>query len=132
MYMEREILTEVQAFCKQPLVLAMVGDGVHTLYVRTKLANATDLKVNELNKKVSAIVNASAQAKAYFKIKDSLTEREEQITHRARNTNIHSHAKNFSIEDYIHATAFEALLGYLYLSGQDERLKEILKNTEIL
>lgn len=130
--MDRKVLTEVDAFSKQPLVLAMVGDGVHTLYVRTNLALATELKVNALNKLVSSKVNAGAQAKAFFAIKNTLTEREEQVARRARNTNIHSHAKNYSIEEYIHATAFEALLGYLYLSGQDERLQQILKQTESL
>ncbi len=127
-----KILTEMEAFDKQPLVLAMVGDSIHTFYVRTKLATETSLKVNELNKRVSANVNASAQAKIYFKIESMLTDREKQVARRARNTNIHSHAKNFSIEDYIHATAFEALLGYLYLSGQDKRLEEILKHSEII
>lgn len=130
--MEREILTEVQAFDKQPLVLAMVGDAVHTLFVRTKLIEKTNLKVNELNKKVSAIVNAGAQARTFFAIKETLSEREEQVARRARNTNIHSRAKNYSIDEYIHATAFEALLGYLYLSGQDDRLNEILNKTELL
>ena len=127
-----KILKEVETFDKQPLVLALVGDGVHTLYVRTKLASTTGLKVNELNKKVSATVNAGWQAKMYHSIETLLTERELQVARRARNTNIHSHAKNYSIEEYIHATAFEALLGYLYLSGQDERLQEILNKTEIL
>ena len=127
--MERKILTEVQAFDKQPLALAMVGDAVYTLFVRTKLIEATNLKVNELNKKVSAIVNAGAQAKVFFEIKDLLTDREQQVARRARNTNIHSHAKNYSIEEYIHATAFEALLGYLYLSGNLDRIRALFALT---
>ena len=130
--MERIVLTEVQAFDKQPLVLAMVGDGVHTLYVRTKLIASTGLKVNELNRRVSSIVNAGAQAKEFFKIEELLTDREKQVAKRARNTNIHSRAKNYSVEEYIHATAYEAVLGYLYLSGQDDRLNEILNKVEIL
>ena len=129
---KREDLTEIEVFDKQPLVLAMVGDAVYTLYVRTRIASKTDLKVNDINKRVSAIVNAGAQAKTFRELEENLTEREKQVARRARNTHIHSHAKNFSIEEYIHATALEALIGYLYLSGQDERLNEILNKVEII
>ena len=129
---KREDLTEIEVFDKQPLVLAMVGDAVYTLYVRTRIASKTDLKVNDINKRVSAIVNAGAQAKTFRELEENLTEREKQVARRARNTHIHSHAKNFSIEEYIHATALEALIGYLYLSGQDERLNEILNKMEII
>lgn len=129
---KREDLTEIEVFDKQPLVLAMVGDAVYTLYVRTRIASKTDLKVNDINKRVSAIVNAGAQAKTFREIEENLTEREKQVARRARNTHIHSHAKNFSIEEYIHATALEALIGYLYLSGQDERLNEILNKVETI
>ena len=125
-------ITEIEAFNKQPLVLAMVGDAVYTLYMRNKLATTTDLKVDALNRKVSKLVNAGAQSKAYFEIASMLNDREKDVARRARNTHIHSHAKNYSIEEYIHATALEAIVGYLYLSDQKERLKEILNKVELL
>lgn len=125
-------LSEMQVFEKQPLVLAIVGDAVYTLYVREKLAKETNLKVNELSRRVSKNVNAKAQHDSYFLIEPMLTERELQVAKRARNTNIHSHAKNYSIEEYIYATAFEALLGYLKLLGREDRLKEIFDKLELL
>jgi len=110
----------------QPLILASVGDSVHTLFIRQKLALLDKYKANALSREVSKIVNAGNQCKIYFKIESELTEEELSIAKRARNTHIHSKAKNFSANDYIHATAFEALLGFLYLTGQEERLKYIL------
>jgi len=110
----------------QPLILASVGDSVHTLFVREKLACLEIYKANELSKQVSKIVNAGNQCKIFFTIETLLTEEELWIAKRARNTHIHSRAKNYSANDYIHATAYEALLGYLYLTGQYERLDYIL------
>lgn len=110
-----------------PLVMAFVGDCVHTLYIKTNVINLYSAKVNTLNKNTAKIINAKAQQQALFKIMDRLTENEIDIVKRARNTNIHSKAKNFSIEEYRYATAFEALIGYLYLSKQFNRLQELLQ-----
>lgn len=110
----------------QPLILASVGDSVHTLYVRTLLAVKDKYKANALSREVSKIVNAGNQCKIYYCIEKELTEEELSIAKRARNTHIHSKAKNYSANDYIHATAFEAVLGFLYLTGQKERLNYIL------
>lgn len=110
----------------QPLILASVGDSVHTLYVRTLLAVKDKYKANDLSREVSKIVNAGNQCKIYYCIEKELTEEELSIAKRARNTHIHSKAKNYSANDYIHATAFEAVLGFLYLTGQKERLNYIL------
>jgi len=110
----------------QPLILASVGDSIHTLYVREKFAIENKYKANELSKMVSKIVNAGNQCKIYYLLEKELTEEELSIAKRARNTHIRSKAKNFSANDYIHATALEALIGYLYLTGQYERLNYIL------
>ena len=110
----------------QPLILASVGDSVHTLFVRTRLAVLDKYKANELSKRVSKIVNAGNQCKIYYLIEKELTEEELSIAKRARNTTIHSKAKNYTANDYIHATAYEAVLGFLYLTGQTERLNYIL------
>ena len=121
-----ENLDIVKAKNLQPLVLASVGDSVHTLFVRTKLSLLDKFKANALSKEVSKIVNAGNQCKIYFEVEKILNDDELSIAKRARNTHIHSKAKNFSTTDYIHATAFEAVLGFLYLTGQEERLNLIL------
>jgi ribonuclease-3 family protein len=113
----------------QPLVLAMIGDSVQTLFVRTEVALKYGVKVNKMNKLVSSVVQAGAQFRTFKKIEESLTEQEKDIARRARNTHIHTKAKNFSFNEYIHATALEAVFGYLYLSGQDERLNEFLNKS---
>lgn len=109
-----------------PLVMAFVGDGVYSLYVKSKVLNVFDKKVKALTSETAKIVNAKSQKLALFKIFDDLTNEELEIVHRARNANINTKAKNYSIEEYRHATALEALIGYLYLSKQQERLSEIL------
>ncbi len=110
----------------QPLVLASVGDSVHTLFVRAKLVGLEKYKADALSKEVSKIVNAGNQCKIYFAVQNELSEDEMSVAKRARNTHIHTKAKNFSATEYIHATAFEAVLGFLYLSGQTERMEYIL------
>ena len=110
----------------QPLVLAMIGDSVQTLFVRKYVAFVYGVKVNKMNKYVSSVVSAGSQFKTFKKIEESLTEQEQDIARRARNTHIHSKSKNFSITEYIYATALEAVIGYLHLTGQEERLNQIL------
>ncbi len=109
-----------------PLVLAFVGDAFFSFYVKSRKIDLVKNKVKSLNKLSSDIVNAHSQREMYFKIVDLLDEEERSIVMRARNTNIHSHAKNFSIEEYRHATAFEALLGYLYLTNNFCRINYLL------
>ena len=120
-------LTESEVNQLSSLVLAFVGDVVFSFYVKTKVLNLTKLKVNALNANTSKLVNAHSQREMLFKLMPILTEQEAQIVKRARNANIHTKAKNYSIEEYRHATAFEALIGYLYLIRRYERLNEILK-----
>ncbi len=111
-----------------PLVLAFVGDTFFSFYIKTKRLDLFKNKVNALNANSCKLVNAHSQRDFLFKIADTLTEDEKDIVMRARNTNIHSRAKNFSIEEYRHATAFEALIGYLYLTNNLTRLNEILNS----
>ena len=110
----------------QPLVLAMIGDSVQTLFVRSFIAKTFGVKVNKMNKLVSSVVSAGAQFLTFKKIEEKLTEEETDIARRARNSHIHTKAKNFSYNEYIHATALEALFGYLYLTKQHKRLNEFL------
>ncbi len=109
-----------------PIVLAFVGDAVYSLFVREKLTFETDYKAGELQKLAVKEVNAVAQAQFVKKILPLLTEEETGIFKRARNTKKGTKAKNASVADYNASTGFEALLGYLYLTGQNERLNFIL------
>ena len=110
-----------------PLVWAYVGDSVYELYIRTHLVNFSNAKPHKLHIETIKFVKAEAQAKILDKIWNSLTEEEQEIFKRGRNTENHHLPKNGNVADYSHATGFEALIGYLYLSKQDERLEEILK-----
>ena len=110
-----------------PLVWAYIGDSVYELYVRTKLVNKSNAKPHKLHIESIKYVKAKAQADILKKINDNLTEDEKDIVRRGRNTENHHVAKNANIADYSQSTGFEALIGYLYLTKQDERLEEILK-----
>ena len=107
------------------LVMAFVGDSVYSTYIKTHILGLYSQKVSELTKETAKLVNASAQKQALFKVYDLLTEDEKDIVRRARNSNIHTKAKNYTIEEYRYATAFEALIGYLYLSNQIDRINEL-------
>lgn len=109
-----------------PLVWAYVGDAVYELFVRTMLTNNSNAKPHKLHMESIKYVKAKAQADILLKIDEMLTDEEKDIVRRGRNTENHHIAKNSNIADYSKATAFEALIGYLYLTKQDERLKEIL------
>lgn len=110
-----------------PLTWAYVGDCVYELYIRTKLVDTTKLKPHELHINSIKYVKAKAQAETLKKLDKILSDEEKEIVRRGRNTQTHHIAKNASMQDYMYATAFEALIGYLYLTKQDERLFEIIK-----
>ncbi len=109
-----------------PLTWAYVGDCVYELYIRTNLVNETNLKPHKLHIETIKYVKAKSQAKLLEKIYDELTEEEKNIVRRGRNAESHHLPKNANVQEYKYATAFEALIGYLYLTKKWERLKEIL------
>ncbi len=109
-----------------PLTLAFLGDSVYEMFIRTKILSLGNRPASELHKIAVSYVKAKAQATAAHKILDILTEEEQAIYKRGRNTNIHTVPKNADMADYRHATALEALIGYLYIKGENERLTEIL------
>ncbi|MGD9901675.1 MAG: Mini-ribonuclease 3 [Spirochaetales bacterium] len=112
------------------LVFAFVGDAVHTLFVRTYLAEQSTAMAGKLHSLTSKHVNAGSQAKLLDSMTDMFTEEELQIIKTARNVKNKTIAKHASIEDYKKATGFEALIGYLYLTGKNERLIEILEKSK--
>ncbi|CDB32103.1 mini-ribonuclease 3 [Clostridium sp. CAG:575] len=120
-------ITEVKLM--PPLTWAYIGDCVYELYIRTKLVNETKLKPHELHIKAIGYVKAKAQAEILKNIYDKLTEEEKDIVRRGRNAENHHLPKNANVQEYMYSTAFEALIGYLYLTKQNERLKEILEIT---
>ena len=110
-----------------PLTWAYVGDAVYELYIRTNLVNNTKLKPHKLHIESIKYVKAKAQAEILKRIESDLTDEEKDIVRRARNAENHHLPKNADPADYMYSTAFEGLIGFLYLTKRDERLKEILK-----
>ena len=110
-----------------PLTWAYVGDCIYELYIRTDLVNKTKLKPHKLHIETIKYVKAKAQADILKRIEENLTEKELEIVRRGRNAENHHLPKNADPADYMYSTAFEGLIGYLYLTKQDERLKEIFK-----
>ena len=125
-----ENMTVEQAKMLSPLSLAFVGDAVYTLYARSKVIQHSDAKNGALHTEATKLVKASGQAEMADAILSLLTEEEMGVFKRARNSKTNSVAKNASIGDYKKATGFEALVGFLYLTGQDERLKYLLNERE--
>lgn len=121
-----EIMDSQKAKNLNPIVLAFVGDAVYSLFVREMLTFSSDSKTGELNKKATAKVCAPAQSAFMKEIEGLLTEEELTVYKRARNAKKGTRAKNASIQDYNTATGFEAVLGYLYLLGQNDRLNYLL------
>lgn len=122
----RTPVAEKDATMLNPLVLAFVGDSVQTLYERTLSAFTLQKKPHELHVAVSSSVNAKAQSEALRRIEASLTETENAVFHRARNSKTQTSAKNASIADYRVASGYEAVLGFLYLTGNTARLDFLL------
>lgn len=109
------------------LPLAFLGDSVHTLYARQNVLSTSALKLGSYHSKASKYCKASSQAFAIKEIMPNLTEEEKDIVRRARNCKPKHQAKNATVADYSYATAFESLIGYLYLKNDEKRLQEILK-----
>ena len=115
-------LTAEQARMLSPLQLAYVGDSVHALLVRTGLVQK-NLLVRDMHRAANEAVSAVSQARELQRILPLLSEAEAAIVRRGRNAHPHHSApKSASVGEYAGATGLEALLGYLYLTGQTDRL----------
>lgn len=110
------------------LSLAYIGDAVFEIYVRKHVLSLGVTKVNNLHKKVVEYTSGEAQAKIIkdFINNNVLTEEEISIYKRGRNSHVNSNRKNIDLANYLDATGFEALIGYLYLKGNVERLEELI------
>jgi ribonuclease-3 family protein len=110
-----------------PLALAFLGDAVYELSVRGNLVvKNNQLSAHKLHVKAISYVKAHAQSEAMKSIMDMLTEDELAIYKRGRNTKSATVPKNADVQEYRTATGFEALVGYLYITDQEQRLKELL------
>lgn len=114
-----------------PLTLAYLGDTVYESYIREYLIRRNIfLKINDLHKSAIKYVNANAQSKAIKFLEDGvLYEDEIRVFKRGRNHKKNTAAKNASIVDYRHATGFEAVIGYVYLKGDVQRLDYLVKKS---
>lgn len=110
-----------------PLTFAYIGDAVYDLIVRTVVVERANRAASALHKKTSSIVKAKTQSDLIETILPHLTEEETEIYKRGRNAKPHTMAKNASVSDYRRATGFEALVGYLYLTGNFERILALVK-----
>ena len=108
-----------------PAQLAYAGDAVYELLVRSFILNSHDISVNKMHGLAVKFVKAEAQAYIISKLADTLTEEEKNIVKRGRNAKVTSSPKNVDFMDYRYATGFEALLGYLFLSKDVDRLMYI-------
>ena len=110
-----------------PLQMAYIGDTLHDLYVRSMLVSR-GMTVGAMHKQAVRMVSAHAQARMLEAIEPELTEAEADIARRGRNSQAkHAAPKHADPADYAHATALEALWGYLYLSGQAQRLDTLIR-----
>ncbi len=118
--------TKQEVELMSPLTWAYIGDAVYELFIRNKLINETNLKPHKLHIEAIKYVKAKSQAEKLNEIYEILTDEEKDIVRRGRNTQNHHLPKNSNVQEYMYATAFEALIGYLYLTKQNTRLKDIL------
>lgn len=116
---------DVRAY--SPLTLAYIGDAIYDLVIRTLVVEEANRPANELHKRTVRYVKAEAQAAMVEVLLPKLTEDEAAVYKRGRNAKPYTKAKNASYSDYRKATGFEALMGYLYLLGQEERMLRLIR-----
>ncbi len=118
---------EVDVRAYSPLTLAYIGDAIYDLVIRTIIVERANRAANELHKRAVRFVQAGAQAAMITVLQEILTEDELAVFKRGRNAKSNTSAKNASITDYRKATGFEALIGFLYLTDQTDRLLYLVK-----
>lgn len=111
-----------------PLTLAFIGDSVWDVYIRSRIiAEMPAMPVNKLHRAAVRFAKAHGQCIAFDAIADMLTEDEMSAFKRGRNASQHTTAKNATLADYKRATGFEAILGFVYISGHEERLNMLMR-----
>ena len=126
MQTERRIISEAEALQISPVTLAFVGDAVYSLFVRERLTLTVGGKVADLQRIASKVVSAKGQSEFLDKLLPMLNEEEEGVFRRAKNAKKATKSKSASRLEYNRSTGFEAVMGYLYLTGRDARIRELL------
>lgn len=124
------MMTDAQAKQMNPVVLAFLGDAVYSLWVREKLVCSGAGKASEFQRAASKLVSARGQSSFLERVLPLLTEEEEDIFRRGRNAKKPTKSKNATAAEYNRSTGFEAVLGYLHLTGRKDRIEELLALTD--
>ncbi len=130
MLTQREILTARAAAQINPVTLAFLGDSIYSLYVRERLVLELGGRSGDLQRVAAKVVSAQGQSEFLDKILPLFTEEEADVYRRAKNAKKSSKSKSASQLEYSRSTGFEAVLGYLYLTGREERIKELLLQSD--
>ncbi|OIB01807.1 ribonuclease III [Paenibacillus sp. LC231] len=109
-----------------PIVLAYIGDSIYEVAVRQFLISKANLRPHHLHRSATGFVSAKAQSRILAYLDPELTEEERDIVRQGRNAKSGSIPKNADVLEYRHATAFETLVGYLYYTGEQDRLRELI------
>ena len=125
MLTQREILSEREAAQISPVTLAFVGDAVYSLYVRERLTLDVGGKSSDLQRAASKVVSAQGQSEFLDRLLPLFTETETDVFRRGKNAKKASKSKSASNLEYNRSTGFEAVIGYLYLTGNEARIKEL-------
>ncbi|MBO4940048.1 MAG: ribonuclease III [Clostridia bacterium] len=126
MLTDKHILSKTECGQINPVTLAFVGDAVYTLYVKERLVLSGEGKAGEFQRASAKIVSAKGQSEFLDKILPMLTEEESAIFRRGKNAKKATKSKSATNLEYSRSTGFEAVLGYLYLTGEDDRIRELL------
>lgn len=121
-----ESISDEEALKLHPMSLAFIGDAVQSLYARTRVTLGSQSKTGVLHKEVTKVVKAVSQASVAEKLLDTFDEVEADVFRRARNCRIQTSAKHAEMSEYRRASGFEAVLGFLYLTGKADRLEQLL------
>ena len=110
-----------------PLTLAYIGDAAYEMVVRSIYVKRSNMQTQKLHQKVIACVKAQTQAKMIQLLLPELTEEDAAVYRRGRNSKPHTKAKNASLDEYLEATGFEAVMGYLYLNREFDRMQKLIR-----
>ncbi len=130
MFTQREFLTVREAVQINPVTLAFVGDSVYSLYVRERLTLEVGGKSGDLQRTAAQIVSAKGQSDFLDSVEPLFTEEEQEVFRRAKNAKKGSKSKSASHLEYNRSTGLEAVIGFLYLAGREERIKELLQKSD--
>lgn len=122
-------ISKEEALALHPMALAFIGDAVQSLYTRTRVTVGSTQKTGVLHHEVIKVVKAVSQAAEAEKLMDMFNEDEKDVFRRARNCKVQTSAKHAQMSEYRRASGFEAVLGYLYLTGDNARLETFLSSS---